>query len=87
MWRRHGATSARRPEPTAAFPLLTGINRKEVRRLTTPVADEWGPESVTSFASAVYAAWSLREEWHDPDGRPRALPKRGEHSFDMLVKA
>jgi hypothetical protein len=66
--------------------LLTGINRKEVRRLTTPVADEWGPESVTSFASAVYTAWTLREEWRGADGRPRALPKRGENSFDTLVK-
>ena len=66
--------------------LLTGINRKEVRRLTTPVADEWGPESVTSFASAVYTAWTLREEWHGPDGKARALPKRGEGSFDVLVK-
>lgn len=67
--------------------LLTGINRKEVRRLTTPVADEWGPESVTSFASAVYTAWTLREEWRGPDGKPRALPKRGEGSFDALVKS
>lgn len=66
--------------------LLTGINRKEVRRLTTPVADEWGPESVTSFASAVHAAWTLREEWRGTDGQPRALPRRGEGSFDTLVK-
>jgi len=66
--------------------LLTGINRKEVRRLTTPVADEWGPESVTSFASAVYTAWTLREEWRAPDGQPRVLPKRGDGSFDVLVK-
>lgn len=67
--------------------LLTGINRKEVRRLTTPVADEWGPESVTSFASAVFTAWTLREEWRGPDGQPRALPKRGDGSFDALVKS
>jgi hypothetical protein len=66
--------------------LLTGINRKEIRRLTTPVADEWGPESVTSFASAVYTAWTLREEWRGTDGSPRALPRRGEGSFDTLVK-
>lgn len=67
--------------------LLTGINRKEVRRLTTSVADEWGPESVTSFASTVYTAWTLREEWRGAEGRPRALPKRGEGSFDALVKS
>jgi hypothetical protein len=41
---------------------------------------------VTSFASAVYTAWTLREEWRGPDGQPRALPKRGEGSFDVLVK-
>jgi hypothetical protein len=67
--------------------LLTGINRKEVRRLTTPVADEWGPESVTSFASAVHAAWMIRAQWRGADGQPRPLPKRGEGSFDALVKS
>jgi hypothetical protein len=41
---------------------------------------------VTSFASAVYTAWTLREEWRGADGRPRALPKRGDGSFDVLVK-
>jgi hypothetical protein len=66
--------------------LLTGIHRKEVRRLGQPVADEWGPESVTSFASAVHAAWTLRAEWRGADGLPRALAKRGPRSFDMLVK-
>ena len=66
--------------------LLTGINRKEVRRLTTPIADEWGPESVTSFASAVYTAWMLRPEWRGEDGQPRALSRRGEGSFDILVR-
>jgi hypothetical protein len=67
--------------------LLTGLNRKEVRRLTTPSADEWGPESVTSFASSVFTAWSLRPEWRDADGRPRPLPRRGEDSFDALVRS
>lgn len=67
--------------------LLTGLNRKEVRRLTTPSADEWGPESVTSFASAVFTAWSLRPEWRDAEGRPRLLPRRGEDSFDALVRS
>jgi hypothetical protein len=76
----------RETDTDSRLSLLTGINRKEVRRLTTPVADEWGPESVTSFASAVYTAWTLREEWRGPDGQPRALPKRGEGSFDVLVK-
>jgi hypothetical protein len=71
----------------SAISLLTGINRKEVRRLTTPVADEWGPESVTSFASAVYTAWTLRPEWRGADGQPRVLPKRGEGSFDELARS
>lgn len=66
--------------------LLTGINRKEIKRLTTPLADEWGPESVTSFASAVYTAWTLRPKWRGPDGQPIVLPRRGDGSFDALVK-
>ena len=67
--------------------LLTGLNRKEIKRLTTPNADEWGPESVTSFASAVFTAWTGRPEWRGPDGGPRPLPRRGEGSFDALARS
>ncbi len=67
--------------------LLTGLNRKEIKRLTTPIADEWGPESVTSYASAVFTAWMGRPEWRSPDGAPRALPRRGEGSFDALARS
>ncbi|MBK8322538.1 MAG: hypothetical protein IPL06_07280 [Betaproteobacteria bacterium] len=67
--------------------LLTGLNRKEIKRLTTPIADEWGPESVTSFASAVFTAWTGRPEWRGPDGAPRVLPRRGEGSFDALARS
>ncbi len=82
--RRHFPEDAR---SDSRLSLLTGLNRKEVRRLTTPVADEWGPESVTSFGAAVFAAWTVRPQWRDAEGRPRPLPRRGEGSFVELVKS
>jgi len=80
---RHFAGEA---DSDSRLSLLTGIHRKDVRRLAQPAADEWGPESVVSFASAVHAAWTLRPEWRGADGLPRELPKRGPGSFDALVK-
>lgn len=82
--RRHYREEAKNDSRLA---LLTGLNRKEIRRLTTPSADEWGPESVTSYASAVFTAWLRRPEWHGPDGKPRALPRRGDVSFDALARS
>src|SRR5262249_52792203 len=80
---RHFADEA---DSDSRLSLLTGIHRKEVRRLAQPEADEWGPQSVVSFASGVHAAWTLRPEWRGADGLPRALPRRGSDSFDALVK-
>jgi len=82
--RRHYREDARND---SRLSLLTGLNRKEIKRLTTPIADEWGPESVTSFASAVFTAWTGRPEWRGPDGAPRALLRRGEGSFDALARS
>lgn len=82
--RRHYREDAKNDSRLA---LLTGLNRKEIRRLTTPSADEWGPESVTSYASAVFTAWIQRPEWLGTDGKPRALPRRGEASFDTLARS
>lgn len=70
--------------------LLTGIHRKDVRRLREETlapepADR--PRSVTLGAQIV-ARWTDRPEFQDEDGRPRALPRKAvpqETSFDDLV--
>jgi Family of unknown function (DUF6502) len=65
--------------------LLTGLNRKEVRRLTethTPPAP-----AVISHAASVYQAWRLMPTWQDAHGRPQRLARHGEQSFDALVRS
>jgi hypothetical protein len=70
--------------------LLTGLNRKEIKRLTDESLQAVAPQGVTSFAAAVHAAWLSTARFRDTSGQPLALPRhvRGEGpSFDELVRA
>lgn len=69
--------------------LLTGLNRKEIRRLTES-AGEKRPEDMASFASATHAVWRSVRRWRDRDGNPKPLPRRTtgrQASFDDLVRS
>ncbi len=72
--------------------LVTGLNRKEIRRLTDDSLQSAAPESVTSFAASVHAAWLTQRRFIDRSGgasKPRVLPMRaqGKHpSFVELVR-
>lgn len=69
--------------------LLTGVHRKEVRRLrTAKTAPERPPESV-SLGMQLVAHWLADPEYLNSDGRPKAVPrsKHGGHpSFESLVE-
>lgn len=68
--------------------LLTGLNRKEIRRLTSEAAGEKRPEDIASFASATHAAWRSVRRWRDRDGNAKPLPRRStgrQASFEDLV--
>jgi Family of unknown function (DUF6502) len=70
--------------------LLTGINRKEIKRLTQEDETQIGPDSIMSFASAIYTNWRTLKRFRDCNGNPLVLPRRsinGEVSFDELVRA
>lgn len=70
--------------------LLTGINRKEIRRLCRNEEPRISPDSLTSFASAIYAKWRTSQRFRDSNGNPRTLSRRdtnGEASFDELVRS
>jgi len=70
--------------------LLTGLNRKEIRRLTTAAAHEKRPEDMTSFASAAHDLWCNGRRWRDRDGNPKPLPRHSsgrQLSFDDLVRS
>lgn len=69
--------------------LLTGLNRKEIRRLTSEDLEK--PSApMSSYASAVHAMWRTQRRWRDKDGKPKVLPRRSSNhllSFDELVKS
>lgn len=66
--------------------LLTGLNRKEIRRLTSEEQVE-KRAPMASYASAVNAAWRTQRRWKNKDGSPKVLPRRGDGSFDELVRS
>lgn len=69
--------------------LLTGLNRKEIRRLTSGEPDkERSP--MASYATAVAAMWRTNRRWRDREGNPKVLPRHTTGktlSFDELVRS
>ena len=69
--------------------LLTGLNRKEIRRLTSEDPDKERPP-MGSYATAIAAVWRANRRWRDREGNPKLLPRRTTNntlSFDDLVRA
>ena len=68
--------------------LLTGLNRKEIKRLT----EETGPvelDGIASHAAAVHAVWTTQRRFRDRKGAPRVLSRHSRDdkpSFDELVR-
>jgi hypothetical protein len=69
--------------------ILTGVHRKELRRLRNLPPDRTEPPPAVTVGSAVVARWLGAAPWIDAAGRPRVLPRAapaGEASFDALVE-
>ena len=69
--------------------LLTGVHRKDVKRLRAlPDAGAEPPRAV-SLGAQLVSRWTTGERWLDAQGDPRALPRLagagGDCSFDALV--
>src|SRR5262245_57201136 len=77
-------------EPTdSRVSLLTGVHRKDVKRLRgTEAPGETMPEAV-ALGAQLAAAWTTRRDLRDRNGRPRPLARLasqgGERSFEALV--
>lgn len=70
--------------------LLTGLNRKEIRRLAMDESQQKQPIPMASYASAVFTAWMTERRWRDSNGMPKVLPRRSsgrQLSFDDLVRS
>jgi uncharacterized protein (DUF1786 family) len=75
-----------RPTNISRVAILTGLTRKEVRRLRD-LLEEASPEVFTRMnaATRVLSGWYQDAEFHDEAGRPAALPATGDSgSFEAL---
>lgn len=83
---RHYGAPGGRPLTDSRLTLMTGIHRKEVKRLRELLAGS-GMDSVlradASVASKVVALWVSRPEYRGADQRPFALPMRAEQEPDF----
>ncbi|MBH3358469.1 DUF6502 family protein [Pseudomonas guariconensis] len=79
-----------KPPSDSRINLLTGVHRKDVRRLRSQVLEDEAslPEAV-SFGAHLVSIWLNHEPFCEQPGEPRALPRLasvgGERSFDALV--
>jgi hypothetical protein len=83
-------------ETDSRISVLTGIHRRDVKRLRGEIQSHAGtaapgPEADISVSSRAVALWTGVPAYLDADGRPKALPrssrKGGEVSFEGLVGA
>ncbi len=71
--------------------LLTGVHRKEIRRLRTGAAEAMNEPPIVTLASAVISRWLGGAIYTDDRGQPLMLPRLGRSpgtpSFEGLVTA
>ena len=76
-------------QTTSRLSLLTGIHRKDVKRLREQRVDEDAPPPAISLGAQLVARWIGLPEYLDADGRPLPLPRAvvedGSPSFEKLV--
>lgn len=66
--------------------LLTGIHRREVKRLRTELRHDDRIPSVVTLGALLVSRWIGEAEYLDAEGQPRALARRGPGaSFESLV--
>jgi len=81
------ALPGRRPTDSR-ISLLTGIHRREVKRLRAGLGDEDPIPSVVSLGALLVSRWIGEPEYLDAEGKPRVLPRRGPApSFEALVES
>ena len=70
--------------------LLTGVHRKDIRRLRRETHPDAGPTPAMTLGTQIVGRWLGDPAYHDRDGAPRRLPrtpsKGGAVSFAALVE-
>lgn len=82
---------AQRQQTDSRISLLTGVHRKDVRRLRGEVVPDAAPPASVSLGGLIVARWLARREFVDSRGRPvplaRLRRKGGDRSFEALVES
>jgi hypothetical protein len=80
-----------KPQTDSRISLLTGVHRRDVKRLRDHPKTDSNVSSQTSLSAQLLARWSGSPENLDPQGAPLPLPrlasKGGERSFEALVQS
>lgn len=76
-----------RPTNTSRVAVMTGLTRKEVKRLKDTMDEPASKSSKMGPASTVLHFWYKDSEFLDADGKPLNLPRDGERaSFEELAR-
>jgi hypothetical protein len=76
-----------RPVTDSALTLLSGVHRRDLRRLGRGTASALAFDAAPlSLAGEVVGRWMSEPGFQAEDGTPRVLPRSGEGSFDALVQ-
>lgn len=80
-----------KPQTDSRITLLTGIHRKDVRRLRGAAAGRQAPSPAISLNAQLIGVWLGKADYEDAAGRPRPLPRHATPdervSFDGLVES
>ena len=76
-----------RPTNTSRIAAMTGISRKEIKRIRDQLAESrWTPAMEVSPANLLIHFWHFDSDFSDPGGVPLALPIEGPSSFTELAQ-
>jgi hypothetical protein len=80
----------RKSQTDSRVSLLTGIHRKDVKRLRRTSRVASGAPATLSLGEQIHSRWIRQPEWLDEAGQPRPLPRQaasGQPSFEALVES
>ncbi len=80
-----------KPPTNSRINLMTGVHRKDIRRLRAVAEPHAGTPQTVSLGAQLVLAWTGTPDYLDAEGRPLALPRTAEApgapSFDGLVES
>lgn len=79
--------SDERSRTDSRIAVLTGVHRKELRRLRELPADSGPTPAKLTLGSLLVARWLAMAPFAEPPGTPRRLKRTGEASFEFLVES